>query len=137
MPEFRYLIRCRASYFTISPVPFSSEYVEGFLRRLRFGWYVKRDNWAHRQPIYVDEWTLNVHVRHYYLDGIEGNFKPQPGVQFLGGSVERMRAHVDNYLNHGCLYLMKDDPTPPLLTYYLKNYGFVVVGPDPPSLSRN
>lgn len=70
MPEFRYLIRCRTSYFTISPVPFSSEYVEGFLTRLRFGWYVTRDNWAHRQPIYVDEWTLNVHVRHYYLDGI-------------------------------------------------------------------
>lgn len=120
IPEFRPLLEYRGSYLTSSG-PFSFDYIQ-FLSRIRSGWYFYRENWIFRFYLRIDETTLHISLFHFCLGICRSHQKPNSQCGYKCESIKHMENFLDEYLND---YHYIEDGN--LLTYYLKNYGFIMV----------
>lgn len=117
IPEFQFILKQRASYIC-SPVPFSFEYLK-LLRQFRPGWYFSRDNWLDRCYLQIDESTLEFTM--FYFNLAKRTFKPESYISFYCENVSRSFVRLSDkfYNKYSKMHL--------LYTYYLKNYGFVMI----------
>lgn len=120
MPEFRDLLKHRSCYLS-SAAPFSFHYIH-FLRSIRPGWYMARSNWSHRFFLEIEETTLHISLRHFLLEGFEDQYKPNSRYTSAQGSLDRMQRNFDDFLRD---YQYMEDLD--MLTYHLKNYGFIMI----------
>lgn len=127
IPEFQFILKKRASY--ISSIPFSFEYIN-FLRQFRPGWYFCRENWLDRCYLQIDESTLEFTMFYFYLSNSYCAFKPNSYISFYCEPISYAKFHIsDEFLRN---YSEMDNNL--FYTYYLKNYGFIMIKGKPSGL---
>lgn len=109
MPEFRNLLKYRASYLDPS-APFSFEYIR-LLRHIRPGWYMARNNWSR-----INETTWNFSLHHFLLEFAPNMYRSIVRCDFYYGSIDHMVRKLDKFLTD--YYYMEDLN---VLTYHLKS----------------
>lgn len=119
MPEFRPYLEDREAWITSSylSVPFLD-----WIRTLKLGWYIHKDNWSHRFQLQLDPHHLTVSLRHFILDyGL--NFCESPQQVVTGQkSLECIQQLFRVFLKD---YEYISDMS--LCTYHLKPYGLLMV----------
>lgn len=127
MSKFRPLLENRICYPTATD-PFSPEYLD-LLSRLRPGWYFHRENWLHRLYLQIDETDWHISCFNFILDWEMRNCDMNncdfyKSCTIFNKSIDNAIKAMDDHFQNFCH--MEDEA---LLTYYLENYGFIIVSP--------
>lgn len=103
-----------------SPAPFSLEYLN-FFHNYQPGWYMNINDWNHHVYTVKDENPLSISRIHFELSKPRKHPLPDYNCKIGCLSFRRAKEELESF----GYYRLRDDDK--LLTYYLKDYGFMKV----------